>query len=74
MTFHPDLCDRDETGMIGTVSGMITPESGMVGDSRQGTGSGGDCFRMFTTIGVTRCESLLDGSLWLKVVYNLLFS
>ena len=29
MAFHPDWCDRDETGMIGTVSGMKTPESGM---------------------------------------------
>ena len=61
------------TGMIGTVSGMKTPESGMktpenrmVGDSRRGTGSGGDCFKMFKTIGVNRRESrimsLLDGS------------
>ena len=27
-------------------SGMKTPENGMIGDSRRGTGSGGDCFVM----------------------------
>ena len=36
MRFHPDWCVRDETGMIGTLSGMKTPENGMVGDSRRG--------------------------------------
>ena len=43
MVFHLDWCDHDKTGMIGTVSGMKTPESGMktpengrVGDSRRG--------------------------------------
>ena len=58
IAFHPDWCDRDETGMIGTVSGMKTPENGMKtpekgmgGDSRRGTGSGGDCFKMFKTLG-----------------------
>ena len=29
MAYLPDWCDRDETGMIGTVSGMKTPENGM---------------------------------------------
>ena len=62
MAFYPDWRDRDKTGMVGTVSvimvmntpesGMKTPENGMVGDSRRGTGSGGDCFKMFKTVGV----------------------
>ena len=55
MAFHPDWCDRDETGMVGTVSGMKTPESGMktpetdgmVGDNRRDS----------------RVVSVLDGSL-----------
>ena len=59
MAFHPGWCDRDETGMIGVVSGMKTPENGRVGESRgqsPGNGSGGDCFKMFKTIGVNRRE------------------
>ena len=31
-----------------------TPENGSVGDSHQGTGSGGDCFKMFKTVAVNR--------------------
>ena len=31
MSFHPDRCDRDDTGIIGTVSGMKAPENGRVG-------------------------------------------
>ena len=27
MGFHPDWCDRDDTGMIGTVIGMKAPEN-----------------------------------------------
>ena len=38
--------------MIGTVSGMKSPENGRVGESRRGTGNGGDCFKMFKTVGV----------------------
>ena len=72
MAFHYDWCDREETGMIGTVSGMKTPENGvktpengMVGDSRRVRGAVAIVLKC--SIGVNRRESrvvsLLDGSL-----------
>ena len=62
MAFNPDWCDRDDTGMIVTVSGMKAPENGRVGrvgESRRGTGSGGDCFKMLKTVGVS-CHSWME--------------
>ena len=43
-----------------TVAFLMAPENGRVGESREsrrGTGSGGDCFIMFKTVGVSRRES-----------------
>ena len=44
------------------VSGMNAPENGRVGKSSRGTGSGGDCFKMFKTVGVNResCHSWME--------------
>ena len=53
--------------MIRELSGLLAGGSGRIGESRRGTGSGGDCFKMFKTVRVNRRESrvvsLLDGSL-----------
>ena len=57
MAFHPDLCDRDDTGMIGTVSEMKSPENGRVGESRGESSGNGKLWRLFQNVQDCRGES-----------------
>ena len=53
LVWRHDWRDRCDRGIVW----MKTPQNGRVGNSRQGKGSSGDCFKMLKTIGLDRRES-----------------
>ena len=72
IAFQYDWCDRvgDDTGMIGAASGIQTPYNWRVRDRRLGTGSRGDCFKMFKTVGINRCKSHVVSLCYMQIAHR----